>query len=48
MIDVYKLTSSTDYVKETAKKLNYEMYDMLEQCLDEVDTLAVNLEEEDG
>ena len=43
-----KILVATDFIKEIAKELNYDMYDMLEQCLDEVNSLAINLEEEDA
>tara|TARA_R100001463_G_scaffold133341_1_gene194665 strand:- start:174 stop:329 length:156 start_codon:yes stop_codon:yes gene_type:complete len=40
---------ASDYIKRTAKELDYDQQDALAQLLDEVDTLAMNeLEEEEN
>ena len=47
-LELTKILVCTNYVKQIAEQVDYENIDMLEQCLDELDTKVINLEEEDG
>ena len=46
-LDLNKIIIATDFVKESAEELGYEMVDTLEQLLDEVTSLAMEKLEED-
>lgn len=41
-LDLNKIVVTTDYIKEVADELGYEMSDNLKELLDELSTLAVN------
>lgn len=45
-LDLNKILSCTSYVKHVAEMIEYENLGMLEQCLDELDTKVINLEDE--
>lgn len=45
-LDLNKILVCTSYVKQIAEQVEYENLGMLEQCLDELDTKVINLEEE--
>ena len=40
--DFKKIMDATTFIMEVAEELDYEYQDMLKQCLDEIDTLAIN------
>ena len=40
--DFKKIMDATTFIMEVAEELDYEYQDMLRQCLDELDTLAMN------
>ena len=44
--DLTKIMNATTFIMEVAEELDYEYQDMLKQCLDELDTLALNELEE--
>ena len=46
-LNLDKIVITTDYLKEVADELNYEMSDNLKEMLDELSTLAVNTLDED-
>ncbi len=47
-LDLNKILVATDFIQETAEELGYDNSGTLAQLLDEVDTLAMSiLEEED-
>ena len=41
-LNLDKIVITTDYLKEVAEQLGYEMSDNLKELLDELSTLAVN------
>jgi len=46
-LDLNKILIDTDFIKEVADQLNYEMSDNLKELLDELSTLAVNTLDKD-
>ena len=40
--DFKKIMDATTFIMEVAEELDYEYQDMLKQCLDDIDTLALN------
>jgi len=46
-LDLNKILIDTDFIKEVADQLDYEMSDNLKELLDELSTLAVNTLDKD-
>ena len=46
-LDLNEILASTDFIKEVAELLDYEMSENLKELLDELGTLAVNTLDED-